>query len=238
MTRSVTLLEICQDAISDVKGYFIPTTIVNNDDDAAVQLLRAARKTGRELATKVRWQALLAEHTFSTVAATQNYSLPSDYQAFANLTTWDRTNDWELLGPATPRIWQTLQSATISAGVRYWWRVAGNSIQIYPTPTTVNSLVFEYYSRYYCTSSGGTAQQDWAADADLSRIDGELMTLGVSYYFKKSEGLPFSEEKADYLSAILDYQSDDKPKAQVDFAMGVNFPGPFLANIPDTGFGQ
>lgn len=238
MTRSSSLLEICQDAISDVKGFFIPTTIVNNDDDTAVQLLRAARKTGRELAAKVRWQALLSEHTFSTVAATQNYSLPSDYQAFANLTTWDRTNDWQLLGPATPQIWQTLQSATISAGVRYWWRVAGNFLQLYPTPTTVNTLVFEYYSRNYCTTSGGTAQEDWEADTDLSRIDAELMTLGVSFYFKKSEGLPFAEEKADYLSAILDYQSDDKPKARVDFAGGIGYVDPLLANIPDTGFGS
>jgi hypothetical protein len=238
MTRSLSLLEICQDAIRDVKGYYIPTTIVNNDDDAAVQLLRAATKTGRELVAKVRWQALLAEHTFATVPATSSYSLPTDYQAFANLTMWDRSNDWEMLGPATPRIWQTLQSATVSAGVRNWFRIAGNFFQLYPVPSDVRTIAYDYYSRYYCSSSGGTAQEDWAADTDLSRIDGELMTLGVCFYFKKSEGLPFAEEKSDYIAAILDYQSDDTPKGRIDLAAGSPLVNPLIGNLPETGYGS
>lgn len=238
MTRSLTLLEICQDAVRDIKGYFVPTTIVNNDDDTAVQLLRAATKVGRELAKKVNWQALQAEHTFATVNGTSDYSLPTGYDRIVHGTAWDRTNDWELLGPATPRIWQTLQSATVSAGIRYWYKVAGNYFKIYPTPTSANTIAYDYYSRYYSTDSGGTAQEDWGADSDLCRIDGELMTLGVCYYFKKSEGLPFTEEKADYLAAILDYQSDDTPKSRIDFAAGIGLINPLGANLPDTGYGS
>lgn len=238
MARQLTLLEIAQDAIRDVKGYNVPTTIVGNDtDDAAVQLLRAATKVGRELATKLHWQALHTEYTFATVNGTANYDLPTDYQAFVNLTTWDRTNDWEFLGPATPKIWQTLQSATVSAGVRYWWRVANNTIQIYPTPTEARTIVFEYRSRYYAKTSGGTAIEDWAADTDVSRIDGELMTLGTTYYFMKSEGLPCIEEKQAYGQAMLDYQADDTPKPRVDFAANA-LVNPMMGNIPETGFGS
>jgi hypothetical protein len=237
MTRSLSLAQICTQALEDVTGFDIPSTFIGNDDDTALTVKRAAVKVGRELAAKVRWQALLSEHTFATVAATQNYSLPTDYGQFAS-PLWDRTNDWELLGPATPKIWQILQSATISAGVRYWFRVAGNFIQIYPTPTTVNTIAFDYFSRYYCTDSLGTALEDWTADSDLCRIDGELMLLGVVYYFKKAKGLPFAEEKADYMSGILDYQSNDTPKGRVDLAAGIPYVDPLIGNLPDTNFGS
>lgn len=236
MARSLFLIQICTQALEDVTGFDIPSTIFSNDDDTAIAVKRAATKTGRELAAKIRWQALLDEHTFATVNGTQDYSLPTDYDGFAS-PVWDRTNDWELLGPATSKIWQTLQSATVSAGVRYWFRVAGNYIQIYPTPTTANTIAFDYYSRYYSTTSGGTAQQDWAADTDLCRLDGELMILGVAYYFKKAKGLPFAEEKADYMSGILDYQSNDTPKGRVDLAVGIPYVDPLIGNIPDSGFG-
>lgn len=237
MARSETLLQICTAAMEDVDGFNIPTTIINNEDPTAVILKRAARKAGRELAAKVKWQALLDEHTFATENGTAGYDLPDDYGQFASITFWDRSNDWELLGPATPKVWQNLQSATISAGVRYWFRVSGNSFQIYPTPTTANTIAYDYYSRYYCTSSGGTAQEDWASDNDLCRIDSELMTLGVSYYFKKAKGLPFAEEKADYISGILDNQSNDTPKGTVDFGASNPLVDVGIGNIPDTGFG-
>lgn len=238
MPRQLTLLTICQDALSDVKGYNKPSTIVGNDnDDAAVQLLRAAKKVGRELATKIRWQALMAEYTFATVDGTASYSLPSDFQAFANGTVWDRTNDWELLGPATPKIWQTLQSGTVSAGVRRWYRVAGDFIQLYPTPTSADTIAFDYYSSYYAETSGGTAIEDWTADTNVSRIDGEIFTLGVTYYFMKAEGLPCLEEKQAYMQAILDHQSDDTPKPTVRFNANA-LVNPMMGNIPETGFGQ
>lgn len=237
MAKSLSLLQICTQAMEDVTGFNIPSTIISNDDDTALTLKRAAVKVGRELVAKIRWQALLAEYTFATVNGTQNYSLPTGFQNFAS-PLWDRTNDWELLGPATPQIWQTLQSATISAGVRYWYRVAGDFIQFYPTPTTANTIAFDYYSRYYSTTSGGTAQEDWAADGDLCRIDGELFIQGVIYYFKKAKGLPFAEEKADYLSGILDYQAADTPKGRVDLTAGIPYVQPLLGNIPDTGYGS
>jgi hypothetical protein len=237
MARSKSLLQICTEAIEDLSDFDIPTTIIGNEDPTAIALKRAALKTGRELAAKVKWQALVTEHTFATVASTASYALPTDYGQFSQVTFWDRTNDWELLGPATPRIWQYLQSATVSAGVRYWYRVAGNFFQLYPTPTTVNTIVYEYYSRYYCATAAGTAKEDWTLDTDLCRLDAELFILGVVYYFKKSKGLPFAEDKADYLTGILDYQSNDTPKAPVDFGANNPLVDVGIGNIPDTGFG-
>lgn len=237
MARSLTLLQICNEAMEDVTGFEIPTSIIGNSDDTALTLKRAAKKVGRELASQVRWQSLLTEHTFNTVNGTQNYSLPTDIDQYAS-PLWDRTNDWELLGPATPKMWQTLQSATISSGIRYWYRVAGSYIQIYPTPTTANTIAFDYYSRYYSTTSGGTAQEDWAADSDLCRLtDSELVILGVTYYFKRAKGLPYGDDKADYVAGILSHQSNDTPKSRVDLNMGIPYVDPLIGNLPDTGFG-
>lgn len=231
--RSISLLEICTDAIKDVKGYNVPTTIINNnDDDAAVQLLRAAKKVGRELVTKVRWQALDTEYTFSTVNGTEGYSLPSDYQNFVEDTFWDRSNDWQLLGPASPQQWQMLKSGIIAASTRFWFRISGNYVKLFPTPADAYTIAYNYYSRYYCATSVGVAQEDWAGDSDLSRIDGELMTLGVCYYFKKSEGLPFTEEKADYLAAIRDLKDDDAPKATIDLGASARTISRYV-NIPE-----
>lgn len=239
MARSQTLLSICQEAIEDVDGFDIPSTIINNDDPTAVALKRAARKTGRELAAKVRWQALLSAspYTFSTIASNANYDLPSDYGQFAHVTEWDATQMWELLGPASPALWQWLQNATIASGIRYWFRVSGNYFQLFPTPTAVGTISYAYYSRYYCTNSGGTAIEDWASDTDLSRIDSELFILGIAYYFRRAKGMPYGAEQADYMQGILDYQSNDSPKGVVDFAAGINYRAMGVGNLPETGFG-
>ncbi len=233
MTRALTLLEICTQAIEDVDGVEVPSTIFGNSDLTAVGLKRAAIKAGRELTAELRWQALETEYNFATVSGVSSYTLPTDYQAFANGTCWDRSEDRPMTGPATPRIWQNLQSSLVAVGLNTWFRVAGNYFQLFAAPTSVRTISYRYYSRFYASTTGGTAIQDFAADSDICRLDGELMVLGVTYYFKRRKGLPYTDDKADYIAAMRAYQADDTPKPRID----VSGEMPHASNLPDTGFG-
>src|SRR5690242_11912595 len=102
----MTLLTIAQTALREVGDYAVPSSIVGNTDPTAVQLLALANRAGRTLALDYRWQALLTTYTFPTVASTADYALPTDFNRFANLTPWDRTNYAQLEGPVSAQRWE------------------------------------------------------------------------------------------------------------------------------------
>jgi hypothetical protein len=232
-----TLLEICTAAIEGVLNTDAPTTIIGNSSPDAILLKSAANQIGRDLVRSYKWQALKATYTFNTSNGTQGYDLPSDFKRFANLTFWDRSNDWELIGPMSASEWQALNSGIVVSGIQSYFHIAGGQLLLYPTPTDARTIAYDYYSKYFCESSGGTGQDGWLADTDIALLDDELFILGVRYRYLARNGLPFSEEKADFMQALADAQYDDTPKPIIDVSgippLGYGREG----NFPDTGYG-
>ena len=174
MPRS--LLQIIQTTCDEV-GLPRPSVVVATTDDQVRQLLALANLEGEELAARAGhvggWPRLRMEHTITLATSTDNYAFPSDLQYFINSTGWDRTNDWQLLGPLSPQEWQVIKSGITVTGPRRRFRIMANRIYVDPTPTASedgNTLVFEYYSNSWCQSSGGTGQSAWAADTDTLRL--------------------------------------------------------------------
>ena len=211
-----TLLQLCTDALEGVDGFAVPTTIIGNDDGTAILLKNIASQVGRELVREVKWQALKTAYSFATVASTSAYSLPADFQRFANLTFWNTSEDQPLIGPLNGIDWAELTRGLTVLGIRYAFHVAGGYLNITPTPTDVQNIGYDYYSRYFSTTSAGVAQENWGNDADLWRLDPDLAALGIRYRFRARKGLPFTEEKADYAAAVLALQFDDTPKPLID----------------------
>lgn len=231
---STTLLQLCTDALEGVDGFNVPTVIYGNSDETAVLLKSLAAKVGRELVREAKWQALKTEYSFNTVASTSAYSLPTDFQRFSNLTFWNTSEGRQLIGPMNGPDWASLTRGISVQGFRYYFHVSGNYLRLTPTPTSAQSIGLDYYSRYFCTTSGGTAQENWTADSNLWRLDPDLGALGIRYRFLSRKGLPFSEEKADYVAALSALQDDDLPKPLIDVS-GV--PRIFLNGIPDGNWG-
>lgn len=232
-----TLLSMAQRAIRRIPGFAVPDSIVSNiEDDVAQRLWECANTVGEELVADYDWQELLVkDYTFATVNGTAEYDLPSNYERWVNQTTWDRSNQWPLRGPMTGMEYQTLKSGVVTAGVRYWFRVGGGSIIVYPTPTEAATLVFDYYKRAFCQSSGGTDQTEWLADSDVPLLDTRLFITGTRYYFKRSQGLPYEDDETDYYNLIGSLKYNNTPKPVIDMA-GNRLVGEH-PNIPDTGFG-
>ena len=112
------LLQICKN-VTDKLQIEQPATIVNNTGDTARLLLQCAKHECEALMRRPEdgWKALIREHTFTTVASTAAYSLPSDFKYFVDETMWDRSNYWQLRGPLTQKEWQNVKSSVLGQSV-------------------------------------------------------------------------------------------------------------------------
>jgi hypothetical protein len=247
----MTLLSICQQ-VADESGVTRPSYIIGNNDLTARRLLAAAKSAGRELAEgRIRaangnvitvhdWSALRKEQTFTTTASDYDYVLDStgiitdnDFQRIVKDTIWDRTNNrW--IRFVEPVEWQNYVSGLITIGIDKIATIRGGQLLIHTTPTSTDTYAFEYISKHWCESSGGTGQTTWAADTDVGVLPDDLLELGTRWRFKEMMGLPYAEDKLDYLEAVMVAQGHDIPTGTVNMAEPRMI---FTGNIPDTGYG-
>jgi hypothetical protein len=239
---NATLLEIVQDASEDI-GVGAPGTVINNDDETAIQMLRLVKRESRNLSFAHPWSQLTFEHTISANGTSSSYALPSDFAHIIPETVWDRTGIRPLVGPLSPKDWQKIQSgAVVSTGFNSRWRIWQSLFFIYPRTQSGNTLAFEYKTdKIVLTSAGasaGTSKVVWNADTDVARfLDGELLTLGVIWRFKKAKGLPYADEIMEYITRRdLDIAKDGGSRI---LDASVNNPDPFMTNYntPEAGFG-
>ena len=238
----MSLLSICQD-VADSIPIDRPNSIIGAGTETAKLLLRCATEAGQSLYRRYNWVALQTEHTFSTVASTADYSLPSDFGRLIDTTLWDRTNYWEMRGPLTPQSWQKFKgsvlSDTVSTRKRYRIRnVSGDiSFSIDPTPDSADSLVFEYISSSWCAGSDGTGKSKWGADSDVPVVDSWLLYLHTKWRTLNRLGMAYDEEKAEAERETNNAAARDggSPVLQLSPSNSPVYVGPY--NVPDTGFG-
>lgn len=238
----MSLLTICQSVANDTP-VDKPSVIVGSTNETARLLLSCAQKAGESLYRSYNWLALQTEHTFSTVAAQADYSLPSDYGRLINQSLWDRDNYEELRGPLSPQEWQAYKSSVLANTSTIWSRfrirnVSGTvKFSLHPTPTSVRDLVFEYVSKHWCESSGGTGQNAWQADSDVGVLDEYLIELGARWRFLSRLGLPYAEERKEYDDELRTAMARDggAPVLSLNRNTSARLIGPW--DVPDTGYG-
>lgn len=185
-----TLINDAQDILS------LPTSsVVVSSTDPNVRMLKTlANREGKILARAYPWQAITTEQTFTSVAATiQTGAVPTDYDRIINKSMFNRTQQRRCTGPLDPEEWQSQQALTTSL-LTDAFRFRGDDILITPTPEAGDTYAYEYVSKNWCQSAGGTGQDAWAADDDTAKLDEELILLGVIWRFRKARGFDYSEE--------------------------------------------
>lgn len=226
----MTLLTICQNATDEV-GLKRPTTIIGSTDATAIRCLRYAIRTGREL-VRSDIDYLIKEHTFSTVADQEEYSLPSDFDHFVPFTHWNRTTSRRSY-PIQPNEWQLYRSglATVSINDRFRIRGADRELLLEPIPDSVETVAFEYVSENYCENAGGTGLSVWTADTDVGVVDEELFEMSLIWRLLNRMGQPYAEEKAEYQRTLATMKAQINPQK-------VSFSGTFptASNLPDSDF--
>jgi hypothetical protein len=235
----MTLLSICTAALDEIGGFDVPGSFYGSTNATATQIVAICNREGKTLEKEIRWAELVTEHTFVTVASTATYAMPSDFRAFGPMSQWDRTNSWRLNGPVPSLVWQWLKSGiSVASGMNKWFMVRGAYLTIYPTPTVSDeTIAFDYYSKSWVTKQVDSSNvAAWTADNDTSRINEDLITMGVKWRFLQAKGMPYEPEYREYESAKESLKEDNGGRGSINLGRGagLNYDG----NIPDQGYGQ
>lgn len=174
--------------------------------------------------------------TFGKIA----YAIPTDLDHVITSTLWDGSYRWQLLGPLTAQEKNVIKYGISPVGPRRRFWLENNYFYLNPTPTNNTDVIaYDYYSKAFCTSSGGTAQTSWQADSDLYLLDQDCFVLGLIWRFRAAKGLSYGQERQNYDMSVQRAMSRDG----VSRDLATNSRGQRLrllsdANIPDTGYGQ
>ena len=197
----MTLLSICQN-VADFTGFERPVTVIDNTDPIARQLLALAQREGKQLMRTSDWAILKKEHTFSTSSGTAAYALPSDFDRLVLETSYNRSDNDILTGPISSSEYQLVNHGMATTGTteKFRLKAASNALkfELDPTPSSTQTIGFEYVSTQFCQSSGGSGQAVWTADTDTGILDETTMEMGITWRFKSSHGLDFSEDYRQY----------------------------------------
>lgn len=212
----MSLLTIVQDA-ADRIGVPRPTSLIGSSDQASRQWLSLANQEGIDLARRHNWQRLTMEHTFATVNGTAAYALPSDFDRVIEGSIWNRTQTRPLIGPINSQRWQMLQSQAITATWQAVY-IRGGYMRFTPTPTSADTIAYEYQSKYWCAASGDTDpdQAAWADDTDQTFLSEECMRLGLVWRYQRARGLDYSEAFRSYEIAVASRAAHDGGQVILD----------------------
>lgn len=234
----MTLLTICQDAAYEC-NFEAPTTIINNTDSLALQLLRLANKEGKILVSEHDWQALKKEGTITLVTSDQDYALPTDFDRIMSDSTWNRDTKRQVLTPLTSTEWQFLKAWSTVNGLNLRARIRNNEMEFEQTiSASLNgeTVAFDYISTYWVASAGTGDQETFQADTDTSVLNEELITQGVVWRLKKFKGLAdWQQDFVDYKMLRNKMQARDAGSRKIDLGANPNQPV-FGINVPEDGF--
>ena len=237
----MSLSTIATKALRGLSGFKIPSSFYGNPDLTATLVVALADECGQDLEKEYRWQELVTEHTFTTTASTATYALPTFFRAFANMSQWDRTNQWRMQGPMPSFVYQWLKSGiSVWASNNRWFALRGNLFTIFPTPaTTGDTIAFDYYSKAWITKQLDSSNiAAWSADLDTARLDEDLLTADLKWRFLQAKGLPFEPEYKRRESLIEALQADNGGRGMIDLGSPAPSMGVGYGNLPETGIGS
>ena len=228
-TSALTITGIPSTASLDttymVVGTGIPNATFITSVDSATQVTLSNYSTSNVTAGTIYFQKV-------------KYALPTDYDSIVPRTQWDKSKHWEMLGPESAQQWEWLLSGFISTGPRIRWRLLGGYFQIWPGYSANENLGFEYRSKGWALSSGGTVQNSLTADTDTCIYPDRLMVLSTKLKYFQAKGFDTTALYRDYLTEFETSVAQDTSAANLSFAPR---PGTVLIgwdNIPDTGYGN
>ncbi len=207
----MSILTLAQN-VANAVGFTAPSSVVCNTDELAVQLLALIKEETRALSDRFPWQKLVKRGTFPFVSGTEAYALPSDFKDFIPYTIWNYTARRPLISPIDAQTFEMQKNYLISSGIDKMVYVYGNEIHITPTPTSTDTINYEYTTLNIYQTAGGTGKAAITLDTDVVTIGENLVEIGVKLRFLVAKALISTAELAGSYET-LDYE------AQVQRAM-------------------
>ncbi len=214
-----------------------------SNDDAFIQMVGLLNVCGNELIQLHNWEALLKEYTKTTSSSDTNgqYDLPDDYDRFVSQTGWDRTNDVPVIGPLSPQDWSYLKGRDFADNSIYVsYRIYQGKLEVYPQPPPDGvDIAFEYISRNWAETSGGTGIDETTTNSDVVLFDPLLMQKMLKVKFLSAKNLPTTDAKIEFDRTFQASKAQDNGGMILSASRnGGSFPlldG--FYNLPDTGYG-
>lgn len=193
----MSVLTIAQNVAQEA-GFSVPSTLVSNADEIAVQLLALITAETTNLsqgiiagrAVDFYWQRLITRGTITFVNGTEAYAFPTDYNAsYVPNTMWNVTTGRPVIVPLSAEQFEIQKNYLITSSIDYMMYIYGNQFHFMPVPSSTDSIVYEYLSTNYFRASGGTAKAAITVDTDTTAIDENIVKLGVKFRFLQAKGL-------------------------------------------------
>lgn len=225
----MTFLEIIQATFRRV-NITAPSSAIGSTDENVIRMIELANEEGEHLSSRHPWQNLIREATHTTLADESQGLITTicgtDFEYIRNDTFWNRTQDRRWF-PVDDVQWQRMKASSIT-GPSYYFRIRGNYLRVIPTPTAGETLAFEWMTKNWCESSGGTGQSEWTADTDVSRMPDKLIVAGLKWRWKAANGLEYAEDFSAYEALVSDAMARDGAKRHLNMGSGMqitsNFP--------------
>jgi hypothetical protein len=209
----MSLLTIVQSAAPRI-GVATPTAVATSTDLQVIQLLALLNEEGAELGARWEWQSLLSETTFTTLATESQGAISTiapNMKYILNDTIWNRTLRRPLFGPMTPQRWQQLKAMSMQ-GPWNQWRIRGGNLLMTPVPAAGQTCYFEYVSKAWALSVALADKVAFTADDDTSKLDEDIMALGLIWRFKAAKGFSYAEDFNKYERRVVDAMAQDGTK--------------------------
>lgn len=220
----MSLLTLVQSATRRL-GINTPSGVVLSSDNAALQLLELANEEGRDLGARTAWSALEVQTTFTTVATESQgdiNTIAPNLKWIINNTIWNQTLRRPVYGPLSPQMWRQ-QKAQFLQGPWNQFRIIGTDLNFIPIPVAGQTCAFEYITKAFATDSTGTIERtSFANDADLCKLDEEIMTLGLIWRWRQVKGLDFEADYLKYDKKVMDAIARDGTKPTLSMNGGTN----------------
>lgn len=243
-----TLLQMVKAAASRMTAIdegFI--SLVNNTSDTdSVRVLALANA---QIASMVNiptasggWRALEKVHSFTTISGQNQYDLPDDFHYQIPTTHWDSADQDIIRGPVNPQEIAYLKSYLNISMPHMYYRLIGNKIELYPTPTeTGRTISFYYISKCAVLNFNNVdCTEQFENDTDTILLDEECFILGLMWRWKAVQGLDFSVEKSEYDARMETVIARDNGMRQISLGGRPNYDTPLIGywNIPENGYGS
>lgn len=189
-----------------------PLSGVTNPD--LLLLNELLNEVGLHLLNERPWVHLVKEATITTADADNDYDLPADFDRIVSNTSYNRTTQ-RPIAPIGPAGWQYLQARGNTTTPEFYYRLTQNEIQLYPTPSSIQTLKYEYVSRYWVAATGESAPTKEAATAadDVIWFDRHLFVALLKLFYRRAKGFDSTAAQQDYDRALtLTTGKDDAPR--------------------------
>ena len=166
------------------------------------------------------------------------YSMPSDYARSVDKTQYNKSNRWSIIGPKDAQEWQWLKASYVTTGPRMRYRIMGNKFTLWPMPTSVLVMGFEYVSNAWVVSASGTAKTKATVDTDTFKFPDRLLVLGTKLKFFEIKGFDTTTLLQDYVRELDKWKASESGADTLSLAP--RYPNLLLTanNLPDTGYGN